>query len=387
MPAARIWPAAWGGRAGGLRALDVGGGDDERNRPVVGACVLVPAATSVRMGGASPTTVASAIRATPTTAVSGRPCRRDASPATSARPPAAGRGDLGPSGAIAPTCARRPAGGHVAAAPPSLHIHVVDVRATTWNELQEHLYEGAWQEPLGRFRSTFVFHGLADTSYELTTTLARIGDEAAAVEGHLLRAFRKYARRDAVQADSVWDWLALAQHHGLPTRLLDWTFSPFVALHFATEDTTRYDKDGVVWCVDTRGIHALLPRSLQALLDEEGAQVFTAEMLAKGAATLPALDAMSADREPFVVLLEPTSIDERIVNQFALFSLMSSPTARLDEWLKARPQLARRVVVPSSLKCEIRDKLDQANITERVLFPGLDGLSRWLKRYYGPLHR
>src|SRR5262249_11646316 len=87
---------------------------------------------------------------------------------------------------------------------------------------------------------------------------------------------------------------------------------------------------------------------------------------------------------PFVIFMEPPSIDPRIVNQFALFSLMASPTARLDDWLADSPQLARRIVIPAEMKWEIRDKLDQANINERVLFPGLDGLSRWLTRYYCP---
>jgi hypothetical protein len=63
---------------------------------------------------------------------------------------------------------------------------------------------------------------------------------------------------------------------------------------------------------------------------------------------------------------------------------MSDPTARLDDWLRDHPNMWRKIVIPFELKWEIRDKLDQANITERVLFPGLDGLSRWLKRHYSP---
>lgn len=78
------------------------------------------------------------------------------------------------------------------------------------------------------------------------------------------------------------------------------------------------------------------------------------------------------------------SIDDRIINQFALFSLMSDPTARLSDWLADRPEVFRRIIIPAGVKWEIRDKLDQANVTERVLSPGLDGLSRWLKRYYTP---
>jgi hypothetical protein len=257
------------------------------------------------------------------------------------------------------------------------------VRARSWNALLDALFADAWRPEIARFRSNHAFRGMPRADETLATGLERLG--APALEANLLRNFRKYAPRASVPRDSVWNWLALAQHHGLPTRLLDWTYSPLVALHFVTDALEDFGSDGVVWCVDFVAANEYLPDPLRALLGEEGSNVFTAEMLERAAPHVGDLAALAAD--PFVLFLEPPSLDERIVNQFSLFSVPSRADARLDDWLARRPRLARRVVIPARLKLEIRDKLDQANVTERVLFPGLDGLSRWLLRQYSALGR
>lgn len=259
-------------------------------------------------------------------------------------------------------------------------------RCESWNELHEALYQGSWIEPLQRHRSIYAFRGMNDAACGLGTTLTRLGGDTRSLETALLRTFRKYAFRHIELGDSVWNWLALAQHHGLPTRLLDWTFSPYVALHFATADTRAYDRDGVIWCVDYHKTNRLLPETLGDVLREEHADVFTAEMLDRAAASLDEFDRLApahGNRE-FVAFFEPPSIDDRLVNQYTLLSLTSSSTLDLGRWLDAHADVHRKLIIPAALKWEIRDKLDQANITERVLFPGLDGLTAWLKRYYTP---
>jgi hypothetical protein len=258
---------------------------------------------------------------------------------------------------------------------------VQEIRVSSWLELQECLFADSWHRELARHRSDFVYRGESDAANVLTTSLMRLGGDYAALESHLLRSFRKYTPRGEAPVDSLWNWLALAKHHSLPTRLLDWSYSPYVALHFVTASTGRHDRDGAVWMIDFVRAREQLPRPLRKALEEEGGNTFTAETLAEVAPSLRDFDRLGDD---FVAFFEPPSLDDRIVNQYGLFSLMPDPTAQLDHWLEQHPELARRLIVPAELKWEVRDKLDQANVTERVLFPGLDGLSAWLKRYYSP---
>ena len=261
-------------------------------------------------------------------------------------------------------------------------------RARSWLELVDQLYADSWNSDLQRFRSPFALRGLSRADHELSNSLIRLAAgriDISKLELSLVRNFRKYAHAQAIAPiDSIWHWLALGQHHGLPTRLVDWTYSPFVALHFATENPLDFEADGVVWCVNFVEANRMLPERLRAILANEHSDTFTVELLSEFP-SLRAFDALGP--EPFVIFLEPPSLDTRILNQFALFSLMPTASTRLDHWLEAHPKLYRRVVVPAALKWEVRDKLDQANINERTLFPGLDGLSRWLGRYYLPKRR
>ena len=252
--------------------------------------------------------------------------------------------------------------------------------ARSWAELDELLFQDAWDPGLRRIRVARAFRGMSTRETNLRSRLLRLGGDAAAKERHLIRNFRKYARRSFVGDESIWSWLALGQHHHLPTRLLDWTYSPYVALHFATSVTEEMNRDGEVWTLDLRAVMAELPQEYRELLESEGSFVFTGELLSQAAKDPAELRAASA--EPFLLFLEPPTVSDRIENQAALFSMLSHVEAPLDTWLTRHPEAWRRVVVPAPLKWEVRDRLDQIGMTERVLFPGLDGLSAWLSRYY-----
>jgi FRG domain. len=260
--------------------------------------------------------------------------------------------------------------------------NLTNQEVSSFEELVKELFSDSWNTDLERYRTNYAFRGLPSTNYHLESSLMRLGGKYKTLERHLIRNFRKYAYPDAVQNDSDWFWLSLGQHHGLPTRLLDWTFSPLVALHFATSNINRFNEDGVIWAVNYVETHALLPQKVKEVLQKEGSHLFTVEMLASLFKTLDEFDKLS--KSDFLIFYEPPSLDSRIINQYALFSVFSNAEREIDNWLYSHPTLYKKIIIPAKLKWEIRDKLDQFNITERVLFPGLDGLSGWLKRHYSP---
>jgi FRG domain len=276
---------------------------------------------------------------------------------------------------------------------------MAEIRVQTWVDLIREVYFEPINPQLQRHRSRCVYRGMTDARYGLEPGLMRVGEHFRDVELLLFNDFQKYAHRDASPGNSFWNWLAVAQHRGLPTRLLDWTFSPFVALHFATSNLGAGPPgpDAVLWAVNYVETNKLLSDTLAHTLLKTRKHIFSVEMLDAAVPDLEALDRFQSYE--FVLFMEPPSLDERIVNQAALFSVMSrppsaanapAPSGRLDEFLRREqealgrggPELFKRIVIAADLKWEIRDRLDQANITERVLFPGMDGLSSWLKRHY-----
>ena len=138
--------------------------------------------------------------------------------------------------------------------------------AHTWVELFQILSEPA--EGFSRdtrtagLKSDYVFRGMASKDWTIKTSLQRLGQKddkrQDSIEQSILLNFRSNSPSDTLPPDSSWlSWLTLAQHHGCPTRLLDFSESPLVSLYFATEDETMDNEDGVIWCLQVKNCSLL----------------------------------------------------------------------------------------------------------------------------------
>lgn len=215
------------------------------------------------------------------------------------------------------------------------------------------------------------------------------------IELAILRNFVKYAAlEDPALKTSIWRQMIVGQHHGLPSRLLDWTYSVLIALHFATSGENLDDmskNDAVLWQIDILEMNKRLPKNYQTTLKNESAFLMTVDMmdsLTRGGNTYDILNRYDSDMgTASMVFLEPPSIDQRIIGQYSYFSIIPSRIENLQddtgiETFLDETQNTVKYIISTDLKWRIRDMLDQMNINERILFPGLDGITSWMKRHY-----
>jgi FRG domain-containing protein len=237
----------------------------------------------------------------------------------------------------------------------------------------------------GRRRDSGVYRGDRDAHWPLLTSLDKLGGAVtphgkADLEEHILRNFIRYSRPYFSQPPvNEWEVLVAAQHHGLPTRLLDWTYSPLVAAHFATLGGSQ-DSDRVVWRLDWKSVHrffglpelALLIQDLEGILGEERPM------------TPWSLFNPPSGAKPFACMLEPPSLNQRIAAQSATFTLCSDKRQSFDRFLDSHGlgSALTKFIIPAKETARFRDQLDLVSVDERRLFPDLDGVAAEMRRYY-----
>ena len=219
----------------------------------------------------------------------------------------------------------------------------------------------------------------------MTTSLYRnCGEKQNELEIPLLENFIKYGSiEDPSIAESVWKAMIVGQHHGLPTRLLDWTHSTIAALHFANAGSSlaQLDKcDCVVWRIDARELKQQLPERYREALDAKKTFVFSVDTLKSVTDSIGEYDRDMAGNA--LVLLEPPSIDQRIVNQYSFFTVIPSEMTNMESFLDTHTSKTVKYIIDRKLRWDMRDILDQLNMSERIIYPGLDGISKWLARHY-----
>ncbi len=260
---------------------------------------------------------------------------------------------------------------------------------------------------INRYRSRYLYRGLPNRDFHLETSLSRnCKGMFSELESTLLDTFTKYAvTADPLLENNAWRQLIVGQHHGLPTRLLDWTHSAIIALHFATDENkdTLDKNDAVVWRIDFGEIHERLPESWRKKLEKSGTGHFTVKTMSEMSGYLVEnqsriIDTMAVlkeyddemEKSKSLVIMEPPSIDPRIENQYSFFSIIPSwlgkPSEKgkesiIESYFMEFPSTVK-YIIKKELKWRLRDTLDQMNINERIIYPGLDGLSKLLARHY-----
>ena len=200
-----------------------------------------------------------------------------------------------------------------------------------------------FHELITSFSSSSIYRGVCDHKYTLKTSLGRKRNiqtkDIFAIEAKMMRLFKAHSTAYiGSKPNNEWEWLALAQHHGLPTRLLDWTRNPLVALFFAT---FSHRLNGAVYVL----------KNVMDIVDPETTPYEMSD----------------------VGVYYPSHITSRITGQSGLFTSHPLP----EEEYKS--DNIEKIIIKYNKKSQLVTELRKYGVHRASLFPDLDGLCEDIK--------
>jgi len=193
---------------------------------------------------------------------------------------------------------------------------------------------------------TVIYRGIKSANYPLIPKVGRVvpPDSIGSREKNEMEILRLFKERAFQYLDfapsSDWDWLALGQQHGLPTRLLDWTDNPLVACFFAVDGMSG--EDSVIYAY----------RNESYISVDEHLNPFKYKEVGK-----------------FI----PRHLTRRITTQGGLFTVHPNPYEKFES------EDMDKIVIPNRIRVELKKTLNKYGVNQFSLFPGLDGLAAYIE--------
>lgn len=234
----------------------------------------------------------------------------------------------------------------------------------------------------------FLYRGQANSAWQLMSSLERVigsdwsSEKADKFETYSLKKFRSKFHlydRENIQPQSKLAWLSIMQHYGVPTRLIDFTESPYVALYFALESYgLESQEDLALYAIDYSEI---LEKSIQYIRSrDKGFQETSTTVFDKQDEVFEeVVDRFSYD---IAWIAEPKVLNSRLDKQAGSFLLSGNRSMRIEDILRLPLYDAAdliKFIIPAELCSGIFTLLRKMNMTSKSLYGDLDGLARSIR--------